>query len=115
MKLSELAFACYIYGQMSDYDSSYLHFLEATNHALDLKVAEHRIELLKWLNKWGCRQFAKIYYHLASEEIETWYEEFGWAEWRGSKFGSAPMTKGCGAAFDPRSLPTFGGGGVSKT
>jgi len=76
MKLFEIAFACYIYGQMSDYDSSYCDFLKATNHKPDIKIAEHRIELLKWLNKWGCRQFAKNYHRLASEEIRTWYEQF---------------------------------------
>ena len=76
MKLSELAFACYIYTRMSDYDSSYQDFLKATNHAPDLNIAKHRKALLQWLNKWGCRQFAKDYHKLASEEIKIWYQEF---------------------------------------
>ena len=76
MRLSELAFACYIYGRISDYDSSYHDFLKAANHAPDLRLESHRIELLKWLNKWGCRQFAKEYHRLASDQIAAWYEQF---------------------------------------
>jgi len=75
MKLSELAFACYIYSRMSNYDSAYRDFLKNTHPAPDLRLAEHRIELLKWLNKWGCRQFATDYRNLASDEIKVWYEE----------------------------------------
>lgn len=75
MRLSELAFACYVYKKMTDDDSSYRHFLKETNHAPDLGIAKHRIELLKWLNEWGCRQFAKSYHDMASDEIRAWYEE----------------------------------------
>lgn len=77
MKLPELAFACYIYKRMTDNDSSYRHFLKETNHAPDIGIAKHRIELLKWLNKWGCRQFAKNYHGMASDEIRIWYGESG--------------------------------------
>lgn len=75
-RLSELAFACYIYGRMTDYDSSYQDFLRTTNHMPDLKRAEHRTALIDWLNKWGCRQFAKDYHSLASQQIEAWHQRF---------------------------------------
>lgn len=75
MELSELAFACYIYKRISGYDESLYKFIENTKPNLDISKSEHRIELLKWLNKWGCRQFAKKYHILASKEIKCWYEE----------------------------------------
>lgn len=77
MKLAELAFACYIYSHMSDYDSSYVGFLESTKPELDLQLEHHRMSLLKWLNKWGCRQFAREHHVLASEEIREWYQKSG--------------------------------------
>ena len=75
MRLCELAFACYVYSQMTDYDNAYGRFLEATNYTPDLRIPKHRIELLEWLNRWGCRQFAKNCFDLASDEIGTWYED----------------------------------------
>ena len=77
MRLSDLALACYIYARMTDYDSSYYRFLEETAPLLDLRLAQHQAPLLKWLNDWGCRQFAKEYHSLAAEEICEWYEEIG--------------------------------------
>jgi hypothetical protein len=77
MKLAELAFACYIYSHMSDYDSSYVSFLNSTTPQLDLQLEHHRTYLLKWLNNWGCRQFAREYHTRASEEIRIWYQESG--------------------------------------
>jgi hypothetical protein len=77
MKLSELAFSCYIYGRMTDYDSSYIQFLEKINPKLDLNIEKHRLALLKWLNDWGCRQFAIDYHDHASEEIRKWYQGVG--------------------------------------
>jgi hypothetical protein len=62
---------------MTDYDSSYLHFLEKTKPQLDLNSEQHRVTLLKWLNDWGCRQFAVDYHGLASEEIRIWFQGVG--------------------------------------
>lgn len=76
MKLYELAFACYVYGCISNYDTSYRDLLESTNRSPDLTIVGHRMALLEWLNKWGCRQFAKSYHDLASAEISDWYENF---------------------------------------
>lgn len=77
MKLAELAFACYVYGRMTGYDSSYLQFLKETSPQLDLSNEQHRKALLNWLNDWGCRQFAIDYHGLASEEICNWYQDVG--------------------------------------
>lgn len=35
---------------------------------------EDRIELLKWLNKWGCRHISKKSHNAFSKEIETWWQ-----------------------------------------
>ena len=76
MRLSELALACFLYAQFTDYDDSYLSFLQVTNHHPDLANSEHRKALLIWLNRWGCRQFAIEYHELASSEILSWYNQF---------------------------------------
>ncbi len=76
MRLSELAFACFVYAQFTDYDDSYLLFLQATNHRPDFVNSKHRKALLTWLNQWGCRQFAIEYHGLASSEVLSWYNQF---------------------------------------
>lgn len=76
MKVPSLAFCCNLYSSVTNYDDSYIVFLKATNPAPNLDLEDHRVLLLGWLNKWGCRQFAKKYHNLASEEIRTWYQEF---------------------------------------
>jgi hypothetical protein len=75
LTLSQLAFACYLYGIFTDFDESFIAFLNATNHSIDLTISEHRHQLLTWLNSWGCRQFAVEYHNLASKEISSWYNE----------------------------------------
>jgi hypothetical protein len=77
MNLAELAFACYVYGRINDFDGSYLRFLRNTSPQLDLSQEQHRKALLKWLNDWGCRQFAKNDHDLASEEIRVWFRDIG--------------------------------------
>jgi len=69
MRLSELAFACFVYAQFTNYDDSYLSFLQAIGHRLDPANSKHRRALLAWLNLWGCRQFAIEYHGLASSEV----------------------------------------------
>jgi len=76
MTLSDLAFACFMYSNLSDYDDSYMSFLRYTNYNPDLNKKSHRKALLIWLNKWGCRQFAVEYHDHVSAEIEYWYAEF---------------------------------------
>jgi hypothetical protein len=76
MKLGELAFACHVYSYMIDYDSSFSRLLSATKPRLDLHHDKHIMDLLKWLNDWGCRQFAKKDHPDAAREIKSWYGEF---------------------------------------
>lgn len=76
MTLSELAFACFLYSRLTDYDNSYLLFLQSTNGSPDLSNPEHRKALLAWLNRWGCRQFALEYHEHASGEILSWHNEY---------------------------------------
>lgn len=62
---------------MTDYDESYTQFLQAIDGQPNLTLDTHRLALLKWLNSWGCRQFAIKYHDLASEEIRAWHEQYG--------------------------------------
>lgn len=78
MKLSDLEFACYIYSRMTDYDSSYERFLKATQPELNFRLSEQVEALLHWLNKWGCRQFAKKYHKEAAQELVKWHDEVGY-------------------------------------
>jgi hypothetical protein len=73
MLLYELAFACRIYA--ATFDEALERFRSAVAPLLDLENAAHRAALLKWLNDWGCRQFAKRYHGRASEELLTWWRE----------------------------------------
>ncbi len=75
MTLSELAFACFLYSQLTGDDSSHLLFLQITSGSPDLSNPDHRKALLVWLNQWGCRQFALEYHELASGEILSWHNE----------------------------------------
>lgn len=85
MRLGELAFACYVYERMSDYDDSYQRFLDTTRPKLNMKSKLHRLALIKWLNDWGCRQFAKEHHELAAQEIGEWYEERGYDLFQSNK------------------------------
>ncbi len=47
MKLSDLAFASYVYSHMTDYDSSYELFLKATQPELNFRSDEHMTALIE--------------------------------------------------------------------
>ena len=79
MKLSDLAFACHVYQGMTAFDTDYKNLTEGTGTGVDLGNSSHRVLLIRWLRKWGCRQFDKKHEVLASGEIETWYRT-----WRSS-------------------------------
>ena len=73
MNLYELAFTSHVYNAFTNYNADYLRLLERTGPELNLERAEHRQELIDWLNQWGCRQFALGYHSLASEEMLAWH------------------------------------------
>lgn len=77
MTLFELAFGCFVYAGLTDFDKSYTDFLQRTQGSPDLMNPEHREALLEWLRRWGCRQFARDYHEEASREILSWYQEHG--------------------------------------
>ena len=76
MHLFELAYACRLYGQTTRYDAA-LEALRSTVGEVDLRDEASRMATLKWLNAWGCRQFAVAQHHLASEALQDWWESNG--------------------------------------
>jgi hypothetical protein len=76
MNLSELAFFCHCYSNITRYDKAYLHFLNRVKSKPDLENENDRLEILAWLNKFGCRQFAKKYHSEASNSIKVWYDNY---------------------------------------
>lgn len=74
MRLSQLAYACRIYAGFTQFDASYLTFLDRTGGRLDFRDPMHMKALLTWLNSWGCRQFAVDYHQQASQSILGWAE-----------------------------------------
>jgi hypothetical protein len=72
VKLYELAYICRIYDGLTQFDLTYFDFLDKTAGDPDFSNHSHMSALLKWLNSWGCRQFAIQYHDLASESILGW-------------------------------------------
>lgn len=77
MNLNELVAASKLYKEKTNFDDSYIDFIKSIDYSLDLTNPSHRQCLLKWLNRWACRQFAKKYHDTSSNLILQWYEEFG--------------------------------------
>jgi hypothetical protein len=74
--LFELAYACYLYSNSPEYrryNESYAEFTRVTEGCPNLDNPQHRSALLTWLRKWGCRQFARAYERLASDEVFDWW------------------------------------------
>ena len=76
MNLYELAFISYVFNNLTDFNDSFNRFLDATKNSPDLTIIEHRKALLKWLNQWGCRQFALDYHDTVSEHLKNWYQKY---------------------------------------
>jgi hypothetical protein len=77
MNLYELAVSAFLAGGlMGDFGKSYADFQEAASPSPDLARPDHGQALLVWLNKWGCRQFARAYHELAGSEIAEWYVRY---------------------------------------
>jgi len=74
--LLELYLEHYFYLQFMKNDKAYRDFLKTTGGQPDLAVPEHGEELLSWLRKWGCRQFAKADTDLSLYNIRKWHEIF---------------------------------------
>ena len=72
MRLYEAAIACCAYTAFGgEFDDSLRRLVAKTGGALDLK-SDDCSALMKWLNEWGCRQFAKDYRHDSLARIRAW-------------------------------------------
>jgi hypothetical protein len=77
MHLFQLAYCCRLYGEITRYDASIDEMRSATRDGgLDLHDAVHTEALLRWLNNWGCRQFAVEYHGSASEMLGFWSDRW---------------------------------------
>jgi hypothetical protein len=72
--LAGLSFASFVFLRLDN--GKYDEFQNNTNGLPDLRNPNHRENLLKFLNGWGCRNIAKKYHNLASTEIKEWYEKY---------------------------------------
>jgi hypothetical protein len=73
MRLYEAAIACRAYTAFGgEFDDSFRQFVAKTGGALHLELDDCGSALMKWLNEWGCRQFAKEYHGDALERIRLW-------------------------------------------
>lgn len=69
----ELAWACRLYGPMAGFDSTLAEFRKQASPAFDAHRPAHRDALFRWLNSWGCRQFAKAHHAgIASDSLVRW-------------------------------------------
>ena len=76
MYLYEIEFISYIFNNVTDFNNSYNYFVNATENSPDLTNPKHRRALLKWLNQWGCRQFALNYHSIVSDHLMEWYIKY---------------------------------------
>lgn len=78
MRLYQLAIACTVYDSMTGFGESYRFFRTNVGGNLDFDDGNHLTELLKWLRKWGCRQFEKSSWaeEIAKESIRSWAQEW---------------------------------------
>lgn len=76
MRLFELAYACKIYEALTSFDDAYFELIEGISGRLVFADDAHMKTLVRWLNKWGCRQFALSYHPLAISNIRTWASQY---------------------------------------
>lgn len=76
LSLGDLAIAGYLYGYMTDYEDSLEEFRALVGGVADLGNPEHRLGLLRWLNRWGCQHLAKDCHRMASDGLNRWWERF---------------------------------------
>lgn len=72
VRLDELRWGCGLYGQLTTYDDSYAELRECVGGALDPYRPHHQTCLFRWLNRWGCRQFALDYHQAAADSLIAW-------------------------------------------
>jgi len=75
--LAELSFTSFVFPRLDN--GKYVEFQNNTNGLPDICIPDHLKNLLKFLNGWGCRNIAREYHELASNEIKKWYEKYNTA------------------------------------
>jgi hypothetical protein len=104
MRLFELAYACRVYGHMTDYDGALVQFRKAAQPQLDPLRPEHQAALFRWLNEWGCRQFAKQHHAtVAAVSLVQWADR-----WLGSLPGSDTRLEDLSPAELERAAEAYG-------
>ncbi len=73
--LGGLAFACYVYGSLTGYDTTFDNFRARLNGSPHLDRNEDRLALLSWLNQWGCR-LPNAHHRLLADQLSSWYERY---------------------------------------
>jgi hypothetical protein len=77
MRLYEAAISCRVYTAFGgEFDDSLREFVAKTGGRLNLESDESGVALMKWLNEWGCRQFAKEYHQDALDRVRAWMGRF---------------------------------------
>jgi len=76
LNLNDLLSGCKLYGEETDYDKSYIDFLNTINHSLDLRNRGHIKALYDWLKSWGCIHFMDNYCSKFSDDIYIWYKKY---------------------------------------
>jgi hypothetical protein len=73
MRLYQLAFACRLYSSFgNEFDEATKLFRQSSGPNFEPSDREQGRALMIWLNKWGCRQFAKDHHDFALDELTKW-------------------------------------------
>lgn len=73
MRLFELAYCCRLYEQVTGFDGSLDPLRKVVGGAFDPWKDDHCAALFRWLNAWGCRQFAKEHHATtATTALREW-------------------------------------------
>ena len=75
--LCKIALASKLYDSLTPFNRSLGRLGKATGGSLDLTNPQHRINLLTWLNDWGCRHLSEDQHNVASNSILKWYQVYG--------------------------------------
>lgn len=131
MRLFELAYACRVYAHMTDYDGALVQFRKVAQPQLDPFHSKHQAALFRWLNDWGCRQFAKQHHAtIAAVSLVQWadrwldslpgpdarLEELSPAELQGAAKADGALQSQIASHRGTSSTPVkFGATGAAKT
>jgi len=71
MRLNELSSACERYTILGEtFDNATRDFLKSTRPTFEISDPDHGRALMIWLNKWGCRQFARVDHFSALTQLD---------------------------------------------